>query len=43
MTTKAKDKNRLEDYDKWFEYYFPNYAKVKCALFDSIRILTHGN
>lgn len=22
-----------QDYVKWFEYYFPNYAKVKCAWF----------
>lgn len=22
-----------KDYEKWFEYYFPNYAKSKCARF----------
>lgn len=31
---KIKRIRELEkDYVKWFEYYFPNYAKVKCAPF----------
>lgn len=29
--------NHLEgDYDIWFEYYFPNFAKVKCAWFHKL-------
>ena len=29
---KARRMKSLEaDYIKWFEYYFPNYAKKKCA------------
>ena len=33
-TERAKRIRRLEsDYVLWFEYYFPNYAKTKCAWF----------
>lgn len=31
---KINRRSKLEkDYTAWFEYYFPNYAKVKCASF----------
>lgn len=34
LQDKQKRIRELEkDYGKWFEYYFPNYAKVKCASF----------
>lgn len=29
----ARIKNLESDYVRWFEYYFPNYAKQKCAWF----------
>ena len=33
-TDKVRRIKALEaDYIKWFEYYFPNYAKKKCAWF----------
>jgi len=34
LADKVKRRSALENsYTAWFEYYFPNYAKVKCATF----------
>ena len=37
VETEAERKKRIRfleaDYVRWFEYYFPNYAKKKCAKF----------